>query len=205
MPGGTKTVDAEMLAFACHHQGTPSDQTGAKQRRDRDVIAFVTKRKAKAGIRDKVRRETAVTRVAGEQRTVAKVLLAAPAIAAFAASVSEPGNADPLSDLERGYTLAERFDPTDHLVARNDGVVYVRQLAVDDMQIGPADAAGIDPDAHIAGAGCRILPFLQLKRRAGRRQNHGLHCVATLPKYPTISAAWQQKFDASQRVRSQAP
>ena len=187
MPGRTEAVDAEMLALACHYQGTPPNQTGAKQRCDRDVIAFVTKRKAIAGIRDKVRRKAAVTRVAGEQRTVAKVLPAAPAIAAFAASVSEPGNPDALSDPERGYTLAERFDPADHLVAGNDGVVYVRQFAVDDMQIGPADATSIDPDPHIAGAGCRILPFLQLKRRAGRRQNHGLHCVAVLHRRPTIS------------------
>ena len=60
-------------------------------------------------------------------------------------------------------------------MAGNDRIGDIGQFAVDDMQIGAAHAAGADPDAHVAGPGRRILPRLKLERRAGRRQDHGVH------------------------------
>ena len=42
----------------------------------------------------------------------------------------------------------DRIDPTDDLVARNDGQLRIGQFAVDDMQVRAADAASryLDPD-----------------------------------------------------------
>ena len=89
--------------------------------------------------------------------------------------MTEPGNADAFSDLQVRHTGAKRIHPADHLVAGNDRIGDIRQFSVDDVQIGPAYAAGADLDAHIAGPGRRILPWLKPERRAGRRQDHGVH------------------------------
>src|SRR5258708_6219495 len=66
------------------------------------------------------------------------------------------------------------------LVAGKDRIGDVRKSSIDDMQIGPAHAAGGDFYAHIAGPGDRIFPRLKPKRRTGRRQDHGVHLV----RYP---------------------
>jgi hypothetical protein len=173
--GGAETEDAEMLAFPGHYQRAPADQARAKQWCDRDVIARFTERKAVAGVRDEMGGKAAVTRVAGEARAVAKVLLAAPAIGTFAAGVTEPGNTDAFADFQGGDAGAKRVDPADHLMARNDRIGDIGQFSVNDMQIGPAHAAGADLDAHVARRGFRIVPPLEPERRTGCRQDHGVH------------------------------
>ena len=100
MPGGAEAEYAEMLSIPRHDKRAPADQACAKQRCDRDVVAGFAERKAIAGIRDEMRGKAAVARVAGEARTVAQILLAAPAIGTFAAGVTEPGNADAFADLQ---------------------------------------------------------------------------------------------------------
>ena len=129
-----------------------------------------------------MRSKAAVARVAGEARAVAKVFPAAPAIGTFAAGITKPGNADPFADPERRHAGPKRLDPTDHLVAGNNRIGRIGQFSIDDMQIGPAHAAGTDLDAHIAGPGNRVLlPLLKSERRAGRRQDHGVHLVCRPP------------------------
>ena len=177
MSGRTETINSEMLAVPGHDQRTPADQARAKQRGERDVVARLPERKAIAGISDEVRGKTAIARVAGEQWAVAKVFLAIFAVCAFAAGVAEPGNPDALADLDGGHTGAKRLHPTDHFMAGNDGIIDAGQLAIHDVQIGPAHAADAHPDAHDTGSGRRIVPLLKLKRRTGRRQNHGVHRV----------------------------
>jgi len=177
MPGGAEAEYAEMLSIPRHDKRTPADQACAKQRCDRDVVAGFAERKAIAGIRDEMRGKAAVARVAGEARTVAQILPAAPAIGTFATRVTEPGNADAFADLQVHDTGAKRVHAADHLMAGNNRIGDFRQFAVDDMQIGAANAAGTDPDAHISGPRRRILPQLKPERRAGRRQDHGVHLV----------------------------
>jgi hypothetical protein len=166
-----------MPAVSGHDQGTPADQARAEQRRDRGGVARFAERKAVTGIGDKVRGKATVARVAREQRTIAKIFLTTPAIGAFAAGVTEPGNPDAVADLDGGYTGAKRLCPADDLMTGNDGIADAGQLAIHDMQISPAHPAGADRDAHGAGPGRRIVPLLKLERRAGRRQNHGVHRV----------------------------
>ena len=180
MAGRTETEDAEMLSIARHHQRAPTDQAGTQQRGNGNIVAGFTERKAIAGIRDEMRGKAAVARVAGKARAVAEVFPAAPAIGTFTAGIAEPGNADPLANPKRGHTGPKRVDPADHLMAGHDRIGDVRQFSIDDMQIGPAHAAGADLDAHIAGPGDRIFPRFKPKRRAGRRQDHGVHFV----RYP---------------------
>ena len=91
----------------------------------------------------------AVAGVAGELGMVAEILAAVVAIEAMPAGVREPGNADPLADREAFDAGAEPLDEADDLVAGNDRQPLVRQLAVDDVQIGAADAAGLDADQQL--------------------------------------------------------
>ena len=141
-----------------------------------------------------MRGKAAVARVAGKARAVAKVFPTAPAKGAFAAGIAQPGNADPLANAKGSHTGPERVDPADHLMAGNDRIGDTRQIPIDDMQIGPAHAAGAHLDAHIARPGHRIFPRLKPKRRAGRRQDHGVHFVCILTQ------AWQPIRDGPARV-----
>ena len=123
-----------------------------------------------------------VSGVAGEARTVAQILLAAPAIRTFAAGVAEPGNTDPFADRQVHDTGAKRIHPAHHFMTGNDRIGDVGQFTVDDMQVGAAHAAGADPDAHVARPGRRILPRFEPERRSGRRQNHGVHAANVLKR-----------------------
>jgi hypothetical protein len=49
-----------------------------------------------------------------------------------------------------------------------------RKIAVEDMDIGAAYAAGLDPDEQVAGAWPWVGPLLELERPARGRENHGL-------------------------------
>jgi HSP20 family protein len=177
VPGCTEAEDAEMLSISRHDKRAPADQACAKQGCDGDIVAIFAEWEAIAGIRDEMRRKAAVARVAGEARTIAQILMAAPAIGTFAAGVTEPGNADAFAYSERGHIGAECIHPADHLMAGNNWIGNAGQFSINDMQISPAYTAGTHLDPHFAGPGQRIFPWLKPQRRARRRQDHGVHLV----------------------------
>jgi hypothetical protein len=122
-----------------------------------------------------VRRIAAIAGVAGKQRPIAQVLTAAATIGTDAAGVAEPGDADTLADREAGDPLPHRGDPPDDLVAGHDRKLRVRQLAVDNMQIGTADAAGHDLDQDFAGRGRERAPLAHDQRRVRFLEHHRAH------------------------------
>ncbi len=87
----------------------------------------------------------------------------------------QPGNADPLADGEILDPGAEPLDQADHLVAGNDRQPRIGQLAVDDVQIGAADAAGFDANQQPPRPGRRRRPLFEDERRADRMQRHRAH------------------------------
>src|SRR5580658_6365453 len=101
----------------------------------------------------------AVARKAGKERRVAQVLAPAPAIGAMPAGMAEPGHADARAGRERD-PFARSLDPAYDLMPRNDRQLGVGQLAVDDMQIGAADAAGLDAQPNLPRPGRGIGPRL---------------------------------------------
>jgi hypothetical protein len=56
--------------------------------------------------------------------------------------VAKPWNAHTLPHAEPFDTGPNRIDSADDLMARDNRQLWVRQLAIDDMQIRAADAAG---------------------------------------------------------------
>ena len=77
-----------------------ADQAGAQQRRGVRVVVAAGQGEAEALVGDRVFGEAAVAVVAGEDRVVAKVLAVHGAVAAVAAGLAEPGDADALADGE---------------------------------------------------------------------------------------------------------
>src|SRR5262245_17707585 len=118
-----------------------------------------------------MRREAAVARVAGELRIVAQVLAAFGAVAAGAACLAKPWHADTHPKRETLNAHSESVDRADDLVARNERQLWIDEVAIDDMEIGPAHGAGIHPQPHLAWARRGIGPLLALEGAADLPQH----------------------------------
>src|SRR5436305_512224 len=81
---------------------------------------------------------------------IAEVLAALVAIEAMAAGLRHPRRADPLADPPARHPGAEPLDNADDLMAGDDGIARRLQFAVDHVQIGAADAAGLDAQENLA-------------------------------------------------------
>ena len=66
---------------------------------------------------------------------------------------AEPGNAYAVADGEAVDPGARLDDHADDLDARGQGKLRVVELAVDDVQVGPADGAGADADEDLVLVG----------------------------------------------------
>src|SRR5262245_63527659 len=96
----------------------------------------------------------AVARVPGKERPIAQILSAAAAIRTDATGRAEPRDPDALAYCQSCHARPHGGDASDELVAGHDRKLGVWQLAVDHVQIGPADTAG--RDLHENFAGCRL-------------------------------------------------
>src|SRR4029079_8526996 len=92
---------------------------------------------------------------AGELWAVAEVFSARDAELAVAATAVKPGDADTLARLEAPRPRPTRFDHPDDLVSGNHRRPSRLELALDDVKIGAAHAAGLDGDANFIIGGLR--------------------------------------------------
>ena len=178
--GRAEAVKADFLAVAGHSQRAPADQSRAQQRRRRHigshVVAAVGQPNHETGVGNDMAGIAAVARVAGKERLVAQVFPAFAAVPAMAASSAEPGNADAHAVREPSDAAADGVDPADDFVAGHDGEFWIRQFAVDDMEVGAANPAGGDPNPHLAIGRLGIGPLLKFELFAGPLQHHRVHC-----------------------------
>ena len=84
---------------------------------------------------------------------------------------------------------ADRGHGPDDLVAEDQGQFGLGEFAVDDVQVGAADAAGVDPDEHLLRAGRGDRDFLVLQRAARLLQDHGAHGFRDRHVISALSAA----------------
>jgi len=96
-------------------------------------------------------RKAAVARIAGKEREIAEIFVAGKTIRTMAAGTAKPGNADAHAEGQAFHAAANGIDTADNLMAGDDGQFGIGQIAVDDMEIGAADAAGGDGDTNFAG------------------------------------------------------
>jgi len=144
---GAEAVEAERLAVTGGQRGTPAGEPGAQQGSERHVGAGLGEREGIARIGDRRGREATVARISGENRPIAKILHIAQAVGTGAA------------------------------VAGDDRHLWVGQLAIDDMQIRAADAAGGHLHANLAWSGLAVGEIRQLERGPKLLQHHRLHGV----------------------------
>ncbi len=93
---------------------------------------------------------------ASKARVLTQVLFLAAAILARTIRPIQPGNANPIADAEPRRALTQRIDDADDLMTWDDGKAGSRNFALDDVEVGVADAAGMDGDANLirTGRGC---------------------------------------------------
>ncbi len=109
-------------------------------------------------------REAAIARVTCKKRIVTEVLPIGGAIGTYPAGMAEPGDADPHADCRCADAVAEAVERADDLVTGNDRQLRVGEVAIDGVQVSPADSAGFDPHADLAWAGPRLGPLFKFQR-----------------------------------------
>src|SRR5262245_16344262 len=92
----------------------------------------------------------------------------------MAAGHAEPRDAHAGADRGRAHAWPVRGDPPDDLMPGDHRQFRIRQLAVDQMKIGAADAAGRDVDPDLAGAGLRTR---ERARHEGLPRALAHHCL----------------------------
>ena len=151
---------------AGHPQRAVADQAGAQQRRRLEVRVAVGQREAEALVGHRVLGVAAVAVVAGEACAVAEVLPARAAVAAVAVGPAQPGT--PRRGRRREALAAAHHAPDD-LVAEHQRQLGSVELAVDDVQVGAAHAAGGHLEQHLPGP-ARSVGQVAAAARSGRRR-----------------------------------
>src|SRR6266851_6309671 len=153
MGGGAEAVDPDQWRIPGHTQSAVSDQTSAHQGRRLDIAVARIDRKAITLVGDGELGIAAIDLIAGEPGAVAQILMSLAAILADAAGPTEPGHPDPVADRETVDRFPLPDDASDDLVPGHQRQFRVGKLAVDDMQIGPADGAGPHRDQDLLRSG----------------------------------------------------
>ncbi len=152
MRSRAEAVDAEALARTSELQRAVADQPGAEQRRGFGVAIAVRNRKHVACVGHGVLGIAAVDLVAGEARMVAEIFGALAAIGACAVGIAEPRHADAHPRSEALDAVAQGLDAPDDLVPEHERKLRLRELAVEDMQVGAAHPARRDLDQDLVRA-----------------------------------------------------
>src|SRR5262249_53406350 len=153
-------------------QGAVADQAGAEEGGGLEVGVARGEREAEARVGHRPLGVAAVDLVAGEARPVAEVLAAGAAVAADAAGPPEPGDPPPLADAEGFDALAQGVNRAHDLVAQDERQLGPVELAVHDVEIGPADGAGPDVEADLPRSGEGIGQLPEAERLAGPLEDH---------------------------------
>src|SRR5215217_6585068 len=135
-----EAVQTEALRVAREPQRAVADQPAAQQRRELERVRLVRQREAEALVGDRPLGVAAVDVAAREASALAEVLAPRAAERALAARPAQPRHPDP---------RPVPVDPRDDLVAEHERQVAWAQLAVAQVQVGPADPVRLDPQAQL--------------------------------------------------------
>lgn len=82
---------------------------------------------------------------------------------------SQPRHADAITDSEPARLRSERIDLADDLVAWGDRPTLGSEIALSEVQIGPADTADHNADPHLPRSWLRYRTLDELQRVTGDR------------------------------------
>ena len=139
------------------------------------VVARFGQRKHETGIRDDMGRIAAVARISGELRAITQVFLTPATIWADTTGVAEPRNAHAHSNHQVVDRVSDRIDPSNNFVAGDQRQPGLWKFAVNDMQIGSADAARCDAHPHFPSTRRRVGERNKREWGARRTKLHGPH------------------------------
>ena len=161
---------------AAQAQRAIADHAATQQRRGVDVAEAVRDADAEVGHGSHEPRVAAVAVITGERGLRTQVLPVHAALRASRAAVGQPRHAGAVADIPTAHVFTKPDHPTNHLVTGHDRQPMGRQVALDDLQVGPTHGARLDLEQQFARAGSRLGPIHQLERalanRAGLGQNH---------------------------------
>jgi len=172
--GGSEAVKAEALGIAGHLQRAIADEAGAKQRRRFDIAEPVGDVQAEAGVRKHVRGVTPVAAEPGESGMVAEILHSMRAVEAGAVGAPEPRNADAVAKGKTFYSCSQGQHATNDLMSRHDRKLPVN-VAVHDVQVGPAHAACADFDQQVVVLRLGKGPLDPVQRLSSRIELQSCH------------------------------
>src|SRR5689334_18664127 len=159
-----KTSDHARLARET--QCAEADQPRAEERSSMRVVVRASDGKAIARVRDAELCVSAIDVVAGEPRALAEILAAGRAVDTFAAGPAQPRNANAIAS-SKSRVAGRLGDGSDYLVAEHQRQLRPSQLAVEDVQIGPADRARVHTDQQLAVSRDRRRDFTFSQPGAG--------------------------------------
>ena len=184
MRGVAEPVKAEATRIASLAIGSITEHSCAKQRCDGrlrrtgsgaqvDTEKFVWEMKAVSGVSDGEFSVAAVDVVAGKLGVIAKIFTVRSTISAIAIGPAEPRNSNAISDFELriadcGLRIgpgADLIDATDNLMTKNQWQLRIGEFAINNVQIGPANGAGVDANKQFSPA---RPSFRDIAHRAAR-------------------------------------
>jgi len=119
-----------------------------------EVVERFRDRADEVASRQCVFRKAPVDRVPGEGGRIAEVLKTTTAVWTLAIGAAQPRDPNPRAERQVPGSASDNF--ADNLVARHQTVPNWWQLAFDHMQVGSADAAGVDFQKNVSGLQSRL-------------------------------------------------
>jgi hypothetical protein len=151
-------------------EAAEADDARAEKRSKVGGGGFFRERDEEVGAGDRVFSIAAVHGVPGVGGVVAEIFVVLAAEGAGAISSAEPGDAGAMADGDRAHAGAEFLHAADNLVSGCDSVAQRWKLTGGDVEIGAADAAGLDLEQDLARSG---FGDGQVFKRQGARGDGG--------------------------------
>jgi hypothetical protein len=89
--------------------------------------------------------------------------------------------------LESAHGRANGGNRAHDLVSQNQRQLGVWKLAISQVQIGPADPAGVDPNQHLIICWCRERQLSWADRLAGSIQYNRIHQIGKRPFHSSVA------------------
>jgi hypothetical protein len=175
----TEAIKTQSLGLSRKTKRTIADQPGTEERCCLLVRVTRWNRKAIALVSDRVLSEAAIQRVPSEAGTITEVLAPASAIATLSARPAEPGHADSLTGNESIRPRPGPDNLSDDLMPEDERQLWTRQLPSDDMEVGPADTTGTDPEQDLARTRLRDGKLLENQGLPRSFEHHRPHAQSS--------------------------
>src|SRR5690606_23219242 len=170
----SEAVQADAPAVPGHAIGAITDQTRAQEWGGMQIVKCIGNGKAIPCVRQAMAGKAAVSGKTSEERFITQIFLLRRAIGTSPACITQPGDADAVSDREAAHIWSQSFDHTHDLVSGDDGKLTM-DIAIHNVQIGSADAACAGRDPHFVRAWSGNGPFDKVQRLPRGIQLHRDH------------------------------